>query len=110
MNPLHKFTQLFAVARDAQEVERWIFSLVPLMVSFSFFVLFMAPVKIDNKDIVYIIAITSGFVGLQTYWIIRGWKRNEGITIILGIIGIAMAVGAAWAYIHMIRGLFAIPI
>lgn len=106
MNPFSKAKQLFAVARDVQEVEKWIFSLVPLMVSFSFFVLFMAPVKIENKDIVYIVAITSGFVGLQTYWIIRGWKRNEGMTVILGIIGMAMAIGAAWGYIHIFRNLF----
>jgi uncharacterized membrane protein len=109
MNPIRKIQHLFSVARDVKEVERWIFSLVPLMVSFSFFVLFMAPVKIEHKDVIYIIAITSGFVGLQTYWIIRGWNRNEGLTIILGIIGIAMAIGAAWAYIHLFRGLFAIP-
>lgn len=110
MNPFYKFKKLFAAPREPQEVERWIFSLVPLMVTFSFFVLFMAPVNIENKDAVYIIAITSGFVGLESYWIIRGWKRNEGMTIILGVIGIALAVAFAWAYLHVFRGILTIHV
>lgn len=110
MNPFYKLKKLFESPREAQEVERWVFSLVPLMVAFSFFVLFMAPAKINNKDIVYVIAITSGFVGLESYWIIRGWKRNEGMTIILGIIGIALAVALAWGYLHVFRDIFVIPL
>ena len=108
MNPIERLKKLFEVDRDVKEIERWMFSLAPLMVAFAFFVIFMFPVEMANKDVIYVIGLTAGFTGLQTYWIIRGWRRNEGWTVLLGIIGIALAITVAMFYVHDIRGLIGI--
>ena len=44
-------------------------------------------------------AAAAGFSGLQAYWIARGWRRNEGLTVVLGIVGIAFALLLAWLYL-----------
>ncbi|KOR33184.1 hypothetical protein TI05_02635 [Achromatium sp. WMS3] len=98
---MKKLQELFAVERDIKEVERWIFSLAPLAIAFIFFVIFLFPVETQKKDIIYVIGLTAGFTGLQTYWIIRGWKRNEGMTIILGFLGIGLAIAAAITYLYV---------
>jgi hypothetical protein len=98
---MNKLKKLFTVERDIKEVERWIFSLAPLAIAFTFFVVFLFPVETQRKDVIYVIGLTAGFSGLQTYWIIRGWKRNEGMTIILGILGIVLAVVAALVYLYV---------
>ena len=95
------FGQLFKNSRDEKEVERWLFSLTPLGVAFVFFFIFLLPMDIPNKDIVLITGAAAGFAGLQSYWIFRGWRRNEGSTVIMGIIGIALTFGAVWLYISL---------
>ncbi len=96
-----KLGQLFKNSRDEKEVERWLFSLTPLGVAFVFFFIFLLPMDIPNKDIVLITGAAAGFAGLQSYWIFRGWRRNEGSTVIMGIIGIALTFGAVWLYISL---------
>ena len=56
---------------------------------------------IPNKDIVLITGAAAGFAGLQSYWIFRGWRRNEGSTVIMGIIGVALTFAAVWLYISL---------
>ena len=102
MRTTNKLKKLFEGGREIKEVERWIFSLAPLGVAFVFFVVFLLPIEIQNKGLVYMTGMAAGFIGLQTYWIIRGWKRNEGMTIVLGAISIGMIIAIAWAYVHFI--------
>ncbi len=104
MGVTQKFSKLIKTERDEREIGRWIMSLAPLTLAFVFFVVFLTTVEIANKDVLYVIGGTAGFAGLQTYWIIRGWQRNEGTTVLLGVIGIAFAVAIAWSYIFMFRG------
>jgi uncharacterized membrane protein len=96
-----KLGQLFKNSRDEKEVERWLFSLTPLGVAFVFFFIFLLPMDIPNKDIVLITGAAAGFAGLQSYWIFRGWRRNEGSTVIMGIIGVALTFAAVWLYISL---------
>ena len=96
-----KLGQLFKNSRDEKEVERWLFSLTPLGVAFVFFFIFLLPMDIPNKDIVLITGAAAGFAGLQSYWIFRGWRRNEGSTVIMGIIGIALTFAAVWLYVSL---------
>ena len=58
---------------------------------------------IPNKDLLYVIGAAAGFSGLQGYWIYRGWSRDEGMTVILGVIGIIFAAILTWAYIAITR-------
>jgi hypothetical protein len=96
-----KLGQLFRNSRDEKEVERWLFSLTPLGVAFVFFFIFLLPMDIPNKDIVLITGAAAGFAGLQSYWIFRGWRRTEGSTVIMGVIGIALTFAAVWLYVSL---------
>ena len=98
MRITEKVDNMLESKRDEQEVQRWIFSLIPLGVAFVFFFIFMLPMAIPNKDVVLVTGAAAGFAGLQTYWIFRGWRRNEGLTIVLGFIGIAIAAAFVWSY------------
>lgn len=84
--------------RDEKEVQRWMFSLVPLGVAFVFFFIFLLPLDIANKDIILVTGLAAGFAGLEAYWVYRGWRRNEWLTVILGVIGIALTAIFTWAY------------
>ncbi len=90
------------IQRDHQEVQRWMFSLAPLGVAFIFFFIFLLPMEIDNKDVVLVIGAAAGFAGLEAYWVYRGWRRNESLTVILGIAGIALTGLFAWSYEHFL--------
>ncbi len=95
----NKIKEMFSQERDHEEVSRWIFSLTPLGVAFTFYFIFLLPLEIENKNLLYVIGAAAGFSGLQAYWIARGWRRNEGLTVVLGIVGIAFALLLAWLYL-----------
>jgi len=44
----------------------------------------------------------AGFVGLESYWIVRGWHNNHASTIIMGIIGIIITLCVLGFYISII--------
>jgi len=94
-----KVDNMLESKRDEQEVQRWIFSLIPLGVAFVFFFIFMLPMAMPNKDVILVTGAAAGFAGLQTFWIFRGWRRDEVLTIVLGVIGIVIAAAFAWSYI-----------
>jgi uncharacterized membrane protein HdeD (DUF308 family) len=94
-----KMKEMFSLDRDPEEISRWIFSLTPLGVAFIFYFIFLWPLEIENKLLLYVIGAAAGFSGLQAYWIARGWRRNEGLTVLLGVIGIAFAILLAWLYL-----------
>ena len=98
MHITDKIDHMLETQRDEKEVQRWIFSLIPLGVAFVFFFIFLLPMDIPNKDIILVIGAAAGFAGLQTYWIARGWQRDEGSTVLLGLIGLAAAAIFVWAY------------
>jgi uncharacterized membrane protein HdeD (DUF308 family) len=99
----NKMKEMFSQERDPEEVSRWIFSLTPLGVAFIFYFIFLWPMDIENKNFLYVVGAAAGFSGLQAYWIARGWSRNEGLTVVLGIIGIAFAVLLAWLYVGLTK-------
>ncbi|MBF0256666.1 MAG: hypothetical protein HQL47_09465 [Gammaproteobacteria bacterium] len=94
-----RLAKIFGEYRDDKEMEKWLMSLAPLTIAFLFFIIFMLPVKIDNKELIMVAAGCAGFAGLQAYWVVRGWKRAEGMTIFQGLLGIALAVLVAWGYL-----------
>jgi uncharacterized membrane protein HdeD (DUF308 family) len=98
-----KFKNMFTGERDPAEMSNWIFSLTPLGIAFCFYFVFLLPMDIENKDLLYVVGAAAGFSGLQAYWIARGWKREEGITVILGMVGIVFAFILTWAYIGLTR-------
>ena len=97
-----KLGKLLSTSRNPQEVEKWIFSLAPLGVAFVFFFIFLLPMDIPNKNTVLIVGTAAGFTGLQSYWIFRGWRKNHALTIVLGLIGIAIVLGLVMLYLSMV--------
>ena len=96
---VNKVSKLLKTSRDPQEVQDWMFSLVPLGVAFAFFLIFMWPMDISHKDMIIAIGVAAGFIGLESYWVFRGWRKNHIITIVLGLIGIAITIAMVWLYI-----------
>ena len=97
-----KLGKLLRTSRNPQEVQDWILSLTPLGVAFVFFFIFLLPMDIPNKDVVMIVGTAAGFTGLQSYWIFRGWRKNHALTIVLGLIGIAVVMGLVKLYLTLI--------
>jgi hypothetical protein len=93
-----KLDHLIQSHRDKTEVQRWLFSLTPLGVAFAFFFILILPMDIDHKDMVMVTGLAAGFAGLQGYWMFRGWQREEGLTVLLGFLGIVLAALFVWAY------------
>lgn len=98
-----KLRKLTEGHRDPEEMSTWIFSLTPLGVAFCFYFVFLLPMDIPNKDLLYVIGASAGFAGLQAYWVHRGWNRNDGMTVILGLAGIAFALVLTYAYVAITR-------
>jgi hypothetical protein len=96
-----KLGKLLRTGRNPQEIETWLFSLIPLGVAFVFFFIFMLPMDIPRKDVVMVIGTAAGFTGLQSYWIFRGWRKNHALTIVLGLIGIAIVLGLVRLYLTL---------
>lgn len=99
IDDLHdKVDHILESHRDRKEIQNWIFSLTPLGVAFVFFFIFLLPMDVANKDLILVTGAAAGFAGLQVYWIFRGWRREEGLTILLGVVGIVIAAIFVWAY------------
>ena len=97
-----KLGKLLRTGRNPQEVQDWLFSLIPLGVAFVFFFIFLLPMDIPRKDVVMVIGTAAGFTGLQSYWIFRGWRKNHVLTIALGLIGIAIVLGLVRLYLTLV--------
>jgi len=76
MEASSKLSRLLRTSRDQKEIEDWIFSLTPLGVAFVFFIIFVLPMDLPNKDMIVVTGIAAGFTGLQSYWIFRGWRKS----------------------------------
>ena len=96
-----KLGKLLRTGRNPQEIETWLFSLIPLGVAFVFFFIFLLPMDIPRKDVVMVIGAAAGFTGLQSYWIFRGWRKNHALTIVLGLVGIAIVLGLVRLYLTL---------
>lgn len=103
MKAAKKLKKMFEGERDHTEMSTWIFSLTPLGIAFTFYFVFLLPMELENKDLLYVVGAAAGFSGLQAYWISRGWKRNDGMTVVLGLVGIVFAFILTWAYIGITR-------
>jgi hypothetical protein len=98
----NKVDKLLKTSRGPQEVQDWMFSLAPLGVAFIFFLIFLWPMDMPNKDMIFVTGVAAGFIGLETYWVFRGWRKNHLVTIVLGLAGIAVTIAAAWLYLNFV--------
>lgn len=95
-----KLQKLLKTKRDAAEAENWIFSLTPIIVAFVFYILFIITTDIENKGLFIAYGATAGIIGLQSYWIVRGWRKNYLSTIVMGVLGIVITLGLLKLYMY----------
>ena len=96
-----KLNKLLTTSRTRGEAEDWIFSLVPIGVAFVFYIVFIMSTDIEPKALFMIYGAAAGFIGLESYWIIRGWRKNHLLTIFMGLIGIALTLSLLFLYVSI---------
>lgn len=96
-----KLNKLLSTKRDMTETEDWIFSLTPITVAFVFYILFIMSSDIDHKGHFIAYGAAAGLIGLEAYWIVRGWRKHHLSTIIMGFLGIAITLAALSFYLSI---------
>ena len=97
-----KLKKLVTTKRGSNEAENWMFSLIPVAMAFTFYIIFIMYSDIDNKNLFLAYGATAGFIGLETYWVLRGWKKNHGSTVLMGLLGIVATLGALKFYLSFL--------
>lgn len=100
MEKENKLKKLVKTSRDVGEAESWIFSLIPISIAFVFYIMFIISSDIEQKALFIAYGAAAGVIGLETYWIVRGWRKHHGSTVIMGIIGIAITLGLLKLYLY----------
>lgn len=95
-----KLEKLLKTPRHHGEAESWIFSLTPIAVAFAFYIMFILSTDMENKGLFMVYGAVAGIIGLESYWIVRGWRKNHLSTIVMGVLGIAIALGLLRLYIY----------
>ena len=93
-----KLEKLVKTSRKTGEAEDWIFSLTPISIAFVFYIMFIISSDIEQKGLFIAFGAAAGMIGLESYWIVRGWRNNHGSTIVMGFIGIAITLGLLKLY------------
>jgi hypothetical protein len=102
MGSASKLNKLLTTSRDKSEAEDWIFSLTPMGVAFVFYVIFIMSTNVEPKGLFLAYGAAAGFIGLESYWIVRGWRKNNVSTIVMGLVGIAATLSLLFLYISII--------
>jgi hypothetical protein len=97
-----KLNKLLTTSRTQSEAEDWMFSLVPIGVAFVFYIIFIMSTNIEPKGLFLAYGAAAGFIGLESYWVIRGWRKNHASTIVMGLIGIAITLGLLLLYVSIV--------
>jgi hypothetical protein len=99
MSEAGKLKKLITTKRDMKETEDWIFSLTPITVAFVFYILFIINSEIEDKGHFIAYGAAAGLIGLESYWIIRGWRKHHLSTVIMGALGIVITLGLLSFYL-----------
>ena len=78
------------------------FSLIPIGVAFAFYIIFIMSTDIEPKGLFLAYGAAAGFIGLESYWIIRGWRKNHASTIVMGLIGITLTLSLLFLYVSIV--------
>lgn len=98
MESSSKLNKLLTTGREQSEAEDWMFSLIPIGVAFAFYIIFIMSTSIEPKGLFLAYGAAAGFIGLESYWIIRGWRKNHASTIVMGFIGIIITLSLLFLY------------
>lgn len=98
MSDNNKASKPFSAGRDPKVKKDLVFSLGPLGAALAFFLAFIWLIDIPDKDVIIVTGAAAGIIGLASYWVFRGWRKNHVASILLGLIGIAVTMAIAWSY------------
>ncbi len=101
MRDTDKLNKLLTTHRGPGEIQDWIFSLTPIGVAFVFYLVFIMSSGIESKGLFIAYGAAAGFIGLESYWIVRGWHNNHASTVVMGAIGILVTIFALGFYISI---------
>ena len=101
MRDTDKLNKLLTTHRGPEEIQDWIFSLTPIGVAFVFYIVFIMSSNIEPKGLFIAYGAAAGFIGLESYWMVRGWHNNHGSTVIMGAIGILITIFVLGMYISI---------
>jgi len=102
MSDTDKLNKLLATHRGPGEIQDWLFSLTPIGVAFVFYVVFIMSSDVEPKGLFIAYGAAAGFIGLESYWIVRGWHNNHASTVIMGAIGILITIFVLGLYASFI--------
>ena len=102
MGKQSKLNKLVTTHRGPGEVQDWICSMTPIGVAFTFYIVFIMSSAIEPKGLFIAFGAAAGFIGLESYWIIRGWRNNHAVTILMGLLGIAITLGLLALYLYLV--------
>ncbi|MEJ1296858.1 MAG: hypothetical protein RPU34_04200 [Candidatus Sedimenticola sp. (ex Thyasira tokunagai)] len=91
-----------ANAGTPDEVGNWFFSMVPVGVAFAFYMVFVLYAKLENANLFIAFGAAASAIGLQSFWIIRGFRNGDKPTVVMGFAGIGIIVGVLYAYLYFL--------
>jgi hypothetical protein len=102
MENTSRLKQLLHTSRDECEAHDWVFSLTPVGVAFVFYLMFIMSANIERSGMFIAFGAAAGFIGLESYWVVRGWKKKHLSTIVLSTLAIALTVGLLNVFMHFV--------
>jgi len=87
-------------ASHHEEIESWWFSLIPVGVAFAFYMVFILYARLENSGLFIAFGAAAGIIGLESYWIVRGWRNQHKSTVVMGIIGIVITLGLLYLFLE----------
>lgn len=86
---------------SGDDLENWLFSLIPVGVAFTFYVVFILYARLENEHLFIAFGAGAAIVGLESYWVIRGLRNRNYSTVAMGIAGISITVALILTYLSL---------
>jgi hypothetical protein len=100
MDDSSKFSRLVKSNRQPRELDDWVFSVAALGLSFFFYIILVLSSGLESQGLLIALGAAAALIGLESYWIMRGWRKNNLTTILLGITGILVVLALLWLYLY----------
>ncbi len=100
---MEKNNEPLTTVNSSDEIGNWIFSLIPVGVAFLFYIVFILQSDLENKNPFLVYGAAAGFTGLETYWILQGWRNKRTRIVVMGITGIVITEGILYLYLSFIK-------
>ncbi|QEP44859.1 hypothetical protein D5085_18015 [Ectothiorhodospiraceae bacterium BW-2] len=91
-------------------IESWIFSMIPVGIAFTFYIVAILFSSMEPKGLFIAYGAAAGFVGLESYWIMRGVRQRQFVPIVMGVIGIALTALLLYGYLKFTDHLPPLPL